>query len=309
MERSVYAWVCHGLLLGPRNSRACRGPVPPARQRCRRGPPAPRGGDRQSPPNRRRPRARRGRRRQRCRQDRARSPARHGRASAGAEACCPNDLRFPINLATALRLSDARPLIVAAAQASVWVAEAELTRAKVLWVPTLNIGFDYIRHDGGGPDFNKGILTAVSTNFFYAGAGLTGTPFGIIYTTDTIYQPLAGRQVLDSRQFDVQAAKNDVLLRTADAYFLVHQNRGMYAGGLDCVKRGHELVERIATLSRDLVPQVEVDRARNMLADLQQRAVSRAQQWRVQSANLTQVLRLDPAPSSSRSNTTICRSP
>ncbi len=52
----------------------------------------------------------------------------------------PTDFRFPINLATALRLSDARPLIVAAAQASVWVAEAQLTRAKVLWVPTLNVG-------------------------------------------------------------------------------------------------------------------------------------------------------------------------
>ena len=82
------------------------------------------------------------------------------------------DFRFPINLATALRLSDARPLIVAAAQASVWVAEAQLTRAKVLWVPQLNLGFDYIRHDGGGPDFNKGILTAPSVNFFYGGAGL-----------------------------------------------------------------------------------------------------------------------------------------
>jgi hypothetical protein len=54
----------------------------------------------------------------------------------------PTDLRFPINLATALRLADARRLIVAAAQASVWVAEARLTRAKVLWVPTLNVGFD-----------------------------------------------------------------------------------------------------------------------------------------------------------------------
>ena len=46
-----------------------------------------------------------------------------------------NEVRFPINLATALRLSDARPLIVAAAQASVWVAEADLTQAKVLWLP------------------------------------------------------------------------------------------------------------------------------------------------------------------------------
>ncbi len=206
----------------------------------------------------------------------------------------PTDLRFPINLATALRLSDARPLVVAAAQASVWVAEAELTQAKVLWVPTLNIGFDYIRHDGGGPDFNKGILTAVSTNFFYAGAGLTGTPLGIIYTADAVYQPLVARQVLNSRQYDVQTAKNDALNRTADAYFMVHQQRGIYTGNLYCVKRGSELVERIATMSRDLVPKVEVDRARNMLADLQQRAVSSRQEWRVQSANLTQTLRLDP---------------
>ena len=206
----------------------------------------------------------------------------------------PNDFRFPINLATALRLSDARPLIVAAAQASVWVAEADLTRAKVLWVPTLNIGFDYIRHDGGGPDFNKGIMTAVSTNFFYAGAGLTGTPFGIISTTDAIFQPLVARQVLNARHFDIQTAKNDALLRTADAYFLVHQHRGMYAGTLYCVERGHDLVERIATLSRDLVPEVEVERARNMVADLEQQAVSARQEWRVQSANLTQVLRLDP---------------
>jgi hypothetical protein len=44
------------------------------------------------------------------------------------------DLRFPINLATALRLADARPLIVAAAQASAWSAEGQLQKAMVLWV-------------------------------------------------------------------------------------------------------------------------------------------------------------------------------
>ena len=206
----------------------------------------------------------------------------------------PGDLRFPINLAAALRLSDARPLIVAAAQAGVWVAEADLTRARVLWVPTLNIGADYIRHDGGGPDFNKGILTAVSTNFFYAGAGLTGPGTGIITTTDAIFQPLVARQVLNARQWDIQAAKNDAVLQTADAYFRVHQYRGTYAGTLFCVERGHELVERIAELSRDLVPEFEVERARNMVADIEQCAVMARQEWRVQSANLTKVLRLDP---------------
>jgi outer membrane protein TolC len=203
-------------------------------------------------------------------------------------------VRLPINLATALRLSDARPLVVAAAQAGVWVAEAELTRAKVLWVPALNLGFDYIRHDGGGPDFNKGIMTAPSTNFFYAGAGLWGVPWGMISTTDAFYEPLLARQVLNARHWDVQSAKNDALLRTAEAYFRVHQHRGMYAGALYTVARGRELVGRVDELSRDLVPEVEAERARNMLADLEQRAVLARQQWRVASADLTEVLRLDP---------------
>ncbi len=200
------------------------------------------------------------------------------------------DLPLPINLATALRLSDARPLIVAAAQASVWVAEAQLTRAKVLWIPSLMLGVDYIRHDGGGPDFNKGIMTAPSVNFFYGGGGL----WQMVNLTDAIFEPLAARQVLNSRQADIQAAKNDALLQTAEAYFSVHQYRGMYAGVLYCVGRGHDLVERISNLSRELVPTVEIDRARNMVADLEQLASSAREEWCVHSADLTQVLRLDP---------------
>jgi outer membrane protein TolC len=81
---------------------------------------------------------------------------------------------------------------------------------------------------------------------------------------------------------------------TADAYFRVHQYRGMYAGALYAVERGRDLVDRIRRLSADLVPRVEVDRARNMLADLEQQATSARESWRVASADLTQVLRLDP---------------
>ncbi len=202
----------------------------------------------------------------------------------------PADVRLPITLATALRLADARPIMVAAAQASVWVAEAQLTRARLLWVPTLNIGFDYTRHDGGGPDFNKGIMTAPSVNFFYGGGGAILN----VATADAIFQPLVARQNLNARHWEIQTAKNDALMATAMAYFTVHQSRGQYASSLYCVERGHDLVERIAQLSRDLVPRVEVNRARNLVADLEQQAVQSRQEWRVRSADLTQVLRLDP---------------
>ena len=202
----------------------------------------------------------------------------------------PDDVRLPINLATALRLSDARPLIVAATQASTWVAEAQLTRAKLLWVPTLMLGADYIRHDGGGPDFNKGILTAPSTNFFYGGAGM----YQNVALADVIFEPLAARRVLTARQYDIQTAKNDALVQTANAYFGVHQFRGTYAGALYSVERGHELIDRITRLSQDLVSKVEIDRARNLVADLEQQSTSAREEWRVRSADLTQVLRLDP---------------
>ena len=205
------------------------------------------------------------------------------------------DQAFAINLATALRLADARPLIVSAAQASAWVGEAELQKAKVLWVPTFNIGSDYIRHDGYGPDFNLGINTAArplaqSVNFLYSGIGITQQ----VAMTDAIFEPLAARQALNSKRWDIQTAKNDALLQTANAYFAVHQHRGQYAAAIDVVNRGHQLVERLWELSRDLVPRVEVDRAERMLADIEQEAASQRQMWRVASADLTQVLRLDP---------------
>jgi hypothetical protein len=55
-----------------------------------------------------------------------------------------------------LRLSDARPVVAAMVQASVWIAEAQLQRARIPWMPTFHIGFDDIRHGGGGPDLHHG---------------------------------------------------------------------------------------------------------------------------------------------------------
>ncbi|HEY7156567.1 MAG TPA: hypothetical protein VH575_21545 [Gemmataceae bacterium] len=219
------------------------------------------------------------------------------------------DLRYPINLATALRLSDARPLIIASAQASAWVAEAELQKAKVLWLPDFNLGFDYIRHDGNGPDTLRGVNIPAgqnalgqfsptnfgrpqdqNINFFYTGGGT----FIMRNATDMIFEPLAARQNLNAKRWDIQTAKNDALLMTARAYFDVHKYRGQYAGAIYVVRRARQLVEAIDHLAGDLVQAVEVDRARTLLADLSQQAVTHRQQWRRSSANLTQVLRLDP---------------
>lgn len=220
----------------------------------------------------------------------------------------PGDIRLLINLATSLRLADARPLIVAAAQASAWSAEAQLQKAKVLWVPSFMVAASYARHDGP-VDFNQGINVPYGVgiygqpapggwgkplnqnyNWFIAGVSL----YQVVATTDVIFQPLAARQVLDSRRWDIQTAKNDVVLEVARCYFNVHRFRGQYAGALYTVQEGRKVLAAIDTLSKDLTPAVEVDRARNLLSFLEQQAVSARENWRLASADLTQVLRLDP---------------
>ncbi|MGH7170523.1 MAG: TolC family protein, partial [Gemmataceae bacterium] len=220
----------------------------------------------------------------------------------------PGDLRFPINLATALRLADARPLIVAAAQAGAWVAEAKLQKAKTLWIPSFIANATYLRHDGP-IDTNAGVNIPQGTgifgqpapgsfgkplnqnlNWFFAGVSL----YQVVATTDVIFQPLASRQDLNAKRWDIQTAKNDALEEIARSYFNVHKYRGMYAGALYTVKEGRKLINAINALKTDLAPPVEVDRARNLLAFLEEQAVTAREEWRVASADLTQVLRLDP---------------
>lgn len=207
----------------------------------------------------------------------------------------PTDVALPINLATALKLADARPLIIAAAQAGAWVAEAQLARAQVLWLPQLNLGADYTRHDGYGPDFNRGLNTPQrplnqNVNLLYAGGGFIQD----VALSDAIFQPLAARQDLNAKRWDIQTAKNDALLDTTRAYFNVHRARGMYAGSLDVVERGKKLVDTVKFLTEELVPKAEFNRAKRLLADLEQAVASAREDWRVASADLTQVLRLDP---------------
>jgi outer membrane protein TolC len=201
----------------------------------------------------------------------------------------PADQILPINLPTALCLSNARPLVIAFAQASVEEAAALLQRAQVLWLPDLNVGADYYRHDGLDQS-TDGTIIQVDKYSVAAGGGAT-LNFAV---TDALFAPLAARQVLAARESDLQAARNNALLQVATAYFDVQQSRGHLAGTLDAVAKAEGLVKQTSGLARGLVPEIEVDRARALLFDLEQQVAAARADWRVTSARLTRVLRLNP---------------
>jgi outer membrane protein TolC len=196
---------------------------------------------------------------------------------------------LPINLATALRLAGARPLIISAAQASVEVAAAELDRAGVLWLPSIHAGVGYYHHDGATQG-QSGTFSINTKDQFMAGGGVTA----VFSTTDAIFAPLAARQVLRSRVGALEVARNDAVLAVAEAYFNVQQARGELAGGQDVITKVQALADKINSLPKSPVNTTDVNRARAQLADVEQGVAVAREAWRVASADLTQVLRLNP---------------
>ena len=218
------------------------------------------------------------------------SPKIHSRRRLQPAQPAESDQTLPINLATALYLSNARPLVIAFAQASVEEAAARLQNAQVLWLPNLNVGTDYYRHNGTDQS-TDGTMIRDDKSAFAAGGGAT-LNFGV---TDAIFRPLADRQELAARESDLQTARNDALLAVALAYFDVQQARGTLAGTLDAVAKAEVLVRKTAGLAKGLVAEIEVDRARALLFDLQQQVAASRANWRITSARLTRVLRLNPS--------------
>ena len=202
----------------------------------------------------------------------------------------PNRTRpLPINLATALYLSNARPLVIAFAQASVEEAAAQLQNAKVLWLPNLNAGTGYYRHDGMDQS-TDGTIILDDKHAFAAGGGAT-LNFGV---TDAIFQAAGCSPGIGGPGVDLQTARNDAMLVVALAYFDVQQARGNLAGALDAVAKAEVLVRKTAGLARGLVPEIEVDRAQALLYDLRQEVTVARANWRIASSRLTRVLRLNP---------------
>jgi len=204
-----------------------------------------------------------------------------------------SDKPLPINLPTALQLAHVRPIDIALASERIQVAAAQLERAQVLWLPTLYLGVDYYRHDGQIQSV-EGDVFGTSKSSFLVGAA----PSAVFAITDAIFAPLAERQVVQAREAALQTARNDSLLVVAEAYFNVQQARGELAGALDAVRRSTEVVRRTQKLAaggEGILADVDVVRARTEFARRDQALDTAREHWRVASADLVRVLRLDPS--------------
>lgn len=196
---------------------------------------------------------------------------------------------LPVNFATALQLAGARPLDVQIAGRQVAVAAAQYDRARLLWVPNLVLGADYFAHTGPQQNFAGEILRS-NRSTFMAGFG----PNVVFSFSDAMYAPLAARQDLRAREAERQATINDTSLQVAEAYFAVQQARGELAGAILAETHATELARRTTELAKGLAPPADENRAKVELARRKQIMVAARERWRIASAELARLLRLDP---------------
>jgi outer membrane protein TolC len=131
-----------------------------------------------------------------------------------------------------------------------------------------------------------------SSLMFGVGSGVGAA--AVLSPTEAIFAPLAARQQLRARQADLQAASNDTLVAVTDAYFTVQQARGELAGAVQATRTTEEILGQTRKLvSAGLVLPLEIDRAEAELARRQETDLLARERWRVASADLLRVLRLD----------------
>jgi outer membrane protein TolC len=216
-------------------------------------------------------------------------PAGMGLRVGGMDAQVPQGL--PINLATAMQLAGARPLDIAAATRQVEQALALQLQARALWVPNLNGGVDYFRHDG----VQQNIFTGVNFQKGRQSVFVAGGPTLSVGLADAIFAPLAARRVVASRRADLQAARNDSLFAVARAYFDLQAARGRLLGVRASIVRADLLAGFARGLAPSLIPPLEINRAQAELQSLRQDQQVAIRDWRVASAQMAEVLLLDPA--------------
>jgi outer membrane protein TolC len=197
---------------------------------------------------------------------------------------------LPISLPVALQLAGVNPLDIAAADIEVKQGLALLLQAKVLWLPNLNAGVDYFRHDGIQQNLFTGAPFRKDRQSFFVGGG----PSLQAALTDIIYEPLAQRRVVNARVASVQTARNDVLTQVSQAYFTLQDARGRLVGVEATIVRAQRLVDLAVGLAPALIAPLEINRSKAELQSLKQTRELAIRDWLVASASLAEILLLDP---------------
>lgn len=208
-----------------------------------------------------------------------------------------------LNLPTALSLISGDHPAVGMARWRVQEAYARVDQADVLWLPGLQAGFSFHRHDGNYQASNGAIVDVNRSSFQYGfgaggtGAGTTPRP-GLqaqFHLADALFEPEIARRTAWARGHAERATVNrqmrDVALAYTELLNSVQQLR--------IVEESRSRVATIAKLTQDFAEagqglQADADRMDTELTLIDARIISRRENVELSSSRLAHAVSSDP---------------
>ena len=118
-----------------------------------------------------------------------------------------------IDLPTALQLANGQNPEIAVARERINEALAQQEQAELIWLPNLQYGPVWSRHDGQIQRSTGEVLTVSRSSLFVGSAAILSLDL-----SEAIYTPLAARQITEARRAGAAAVTHDRLLDAALAY-------------------------------------------------------------------------------------------
>jgi outer membrane protein TolC len=216
----------------------------------------------------------------------------------------PAFAEYAIDLETALGLAGAENPTIALAREAVRASRAEQLQAQVLLFPTLNAGMNLHIHRGNLLA-SSGIIRDVNSQLLYAGWGARTVGAETLafpglrvfaQVADAIYEPVAARQRVAARRFDLAATGNAVLLEVADRYLALAGAEAL----LQMVRQSESELAEVVRVTANFARtgqgrQSDADRARSQALLLRTEEQRAEEEIAVASAELARLLNLDPA--------------
>lgn len=209
-----------------------------------------------------------------------------------------------IDLGSALKLANVEnpELLLARARVAEAVAERQLAVAQLL--PNLNVGTSYDEHNGALQQARGNILEVNRSSMYFGmgasaiGAGTVNVP-GLYYNGnvgEAAFGLLISRQRVRTSEFNTEAARNDVLLRTCLAYLDLLGADGRRAIAL----KNREEAAEVARLTAEFfnARTGRLADANRAAVELKRRDIELMQaesDMLTSSARLSQILNLDPS--------------
>ena len=229
------------------------------------------------------------------------------------EAPSPSDLRqatsadvvedlVQLNLPSVLAVVDGGHPVVGFAQWRVQEAYAELALARSMWLPSIQAGFSFHRHDGNYQASNGQIVDVNRNSFQYGlgaggvGAGTTPNP-GVVaqfHLADALFQPKIAKSGAWANGHAASAVRNEQLLQAGIAYFQLldsYQDQRI-------IEETHDRLEQLTKITVDFAEagqglQADADRLNTELTLNKSQVIAAQEQVALSSARLARELSLD----------------